>query len=191
MFGFSPAMMGKAAKGPIEFISVGPARATSISSMPEHQSGDLLLMNAYRTGSSIAPGLPTGWTSIRTVSDTSAARLAYKFSASSSEVSGTWANAYELRLYVIRNVSAIGGSSANLRFSGSSSVFNSVTLVGPPSHVLGLTIASISSYPPGMVEVPISPLLAITDGPVSNFPTTATFSHSFAERLNFAVELIQ
>lgn len=73
--------------------------------MPSHQAGDLLLAFAFRDGSTTAPTLASGWTSIRASgANTCSARVAFKIAASGSETSGTWTNATSLIIVVYRGV---------------------------------------------------------------------------------------
>lgn len=72
------------------------ARGGTTLTMPEHRTGDLLVIIAYRDGSNTAPSLPSGWTNAYTAtgSNTNSHRVGYKIATGdNSESSGTWANA--------------------------------------------------------------------------------------------------
>lgn len=95
----------------IAFISSATG-ANSIASMPSHQAGDLLLFFALRSGSTSLPTIPSGYTSITSVTRTTgglspqALLAAYKIAASGSETSGTWTNATHLICQVYRPTTA-------------------------------------------------------------------------------------
>lgn len=122
----------------ISFISSAAAAATTIATMPTHQTGDLLLMFAYRTGSTTAPTIPTGsgWTSISSGTggggSSNAYALAWKVATSSSEASGTWTNATHLQLQVFRGQltsSPIGASAVTTgQSTGTTVTFPALTL---------------------------------------------------------------
>jgi hypothetical protein len=98
----------------ISFVAATSVEASSVSSMPSHQKGDLLVMFAFRAANSIAT-TPTGWAAIVGVTSTTRGlSLAYRIAGSSSETSGTWANASMLTCAVFRddaNIIVIGGVS--------------------------------------------------------------------------------
>ena len=83
---------------------------TSITTMPTHQAGDLIIIFAYRAGSTSAPTKPSGYTSKATntaasvVNAAQAAVVGFKLAASSSETSGTWTNASRIVCHVYRGV---------------------------------------------------------------------------------------
>lgn len=119
----------------ISFISQTAIAGTSITTMPTHAAGDLLLMFAFRNGSTTAPTAPAGWTVIDSGTggggSSCSSTLAYKVAASSSETSGTWTNGTHLALHVYRGqrISApIGGFSINNAASGTSVSWAAVTL---------------------------------------------------------------
>ncbi len=115
---------GAAGAGPafeMQYIDSGAAAATSLSVMPTHQAQDLLVAYAYRDGNNTAPTVPAGWTVPTGGSggaNTNSAVIASKRATSSSEVSGTWANATGLVIEVWRGAGgigavALGGGSGN------------------------------------------------------------------------------
>lgn len=95
----------------ISFVGAATAAATSIT-IPTHQAGDLIVIFAFRDGSTTAPTVPAGWfvppNSTTSVTGCSAA-IAYKFATSSSEASGTWTNATHLSVAVYRGIAANTG----------------------------------------------------------------------------------
>jgi hypothetical protein len=95
---------------------------TSITTMPTHQAGDLIIIFAYRAGSTSAPTVPTGSgytskltnTAAEVVNAAQAAVVGFKIAASGSETSGTWTNASRIVCHVYRGVdqtTPLGGSS--------------------------------------------------------------------------------
>lgn len=87
----------------VSYVSSAGEENTSITSMPSHQAGDLLLCAAWRDGDTTIPSLPAGWVSLAaTSSSPMAVRLGAKIAQSAAETSGTWANATALALGVWR-----------------------------------------------------------------------------------------
>jgi surface protein len=84
---------------------VGQATGVDSATLPAHQAGDLILAFAFRDGSTNAPTLPTGWTTIGTVDGIfCCARIGFKVAASSGETTGTWTNATTVIFLVYRGV---------------------------------------------------------------------------------------
>ena len=102
---------------PLFVGSFGAGGTTSVSPMPAHQAGDLLITTAYRYADTTAPSLPAGWTNIQSGGGFNCGmRTAYKIATSSSETSGAWTNASQVLVEVWRNaaigVSAVGGNTS-------------------------------------------------------------------------------
>lgn len=96
----------------IAFIDKATVAGNSVA-LPSHVAGDIIVIYAYRSSSALAITKPADYTNILNgVANTNADCLAYKFAASSSETSGTWANAEGLIAEVYRGVSGIGASLA-------------------------------------------------------------------------------
>lgn len=112
----------------ITYISSAVSGTTAITTMPTHATGDLLLMWAYRTGSTSAPTIPSGWTTVSSGTggggSSNAYALAYKVAASSSETSGTWTSATHLELQVYRGQASlpIGASSVTTGLSSGTTI---------------------------------------------------------------------
>jgi hypothetical protein len=72
--------------------------ASSITTMPTHSAGNLLIGFGYNDGSSTAVTLPSGWIDrfFSAVGGAGYVRVGYKYAQSSSETSGTWTNADQL-----------------------------------------------------------------------------------------------
>jgi len=83
---------------------IGAAAGTTSATLPAHQAGDLILAFVFRSGSTTATTLPSGWTSLESLgANTTHARLAFKVAESSSETSGTWTSATRVIFQVYRN----------------------------------------------------------------------------------------
>jgi len=95
----------------------------SISSMPTHAAGDLLIGFGYNDGSSTAVASPSGWVDrfFSAVGGAGYIRVGYKHAQTSSEVSGTWTNADQLFMLSIR------GSANSLVFPNYISTNSSTT----------------------------------------------------------------
>lgn len=117
----------------ISYISSASAESDSVS-MPTHQAGDLLVMWAYRASGATRVVAPAGWkyaTMRSNVAQSSV--LCYRTAESSSEVSGTWANAELVEVSVYRdtaNYLSLGGVSA---FSATATTNVQFTSIMPPS----------------------------------------------------------
>jgi hypothetical protein len=72
--------------------------ANSITTMPTHSAGNLLLCLAYNDGASTAVTLPSGWIDryFAALGSGGYLRVGFKYAQSSSETSGTWTNADQL-----------------------------------------------------------------------------------------------
>lgn len=115
-----------------DIVHVGSASNNgTTATLPAHQSGDLILGFGFRGGSTAAPTVPAGWTSVAVNSVNTGAALAYKFAASSGETSGTWSSANYVAFAVYRGASAAGAGSF---LSG-----NSSTTVSYPGRSLAVS----------------------------------------------------
>jgi hypothetical protein len=93
----------------LNLIGTNSATGVTVTIPAGHQVGDLMVMFAFRDGSATAPTLPSGWTSAGTNSTTQvSSRIAWRVATSSGETSGSWTNATELIVYVIRAADSIG-----------------------------------------------------------------------------------
>jgi len=82
----------------ISIVGSTSVLSNSVSSMPTHAAGHLLLCLAYNDGSSTAVTLPSAWVERYgiAVGGVGYIRVGYKYAQSSSETSGTWTNADQL-----------------------------------------------------------------------------------------------
>lgn len=95
---------------------------TDVTTLPAHETGDLILAFAFRDVDTTTPSLPSGWTNLQTASaNTTGSRLAYKIAASSGETSGTWTNANRVVFLVYSNVNVNQITSATLRSTSTGS----------------------------------------------------------------------
>jgi len=105
---------------PLKTISyVGGASGTNTATMPAHQAGDIIILQAFRDGSTTLPTSVGGWNQISDGTGTTCcSRVAYKIAASGSEVVGTWTNATSVTVAVYRNAVGIGGFAAQSGTAG-------------------------------------------------------------------------
>lgn len=97
----------------ISYISSGSG-IDSITTMPTHQAGDLLLFYAFIDGVATPPTMPGDCTNIGTNTRfNTGARVAYKIAASGSEASGTWTTSTSLLVHVYRGTKRPGKSFLN------------------------------------------------------------------------------
>lgn len=150
---------------PISYISGNSISGTTTLTLPAHQAGDVILMFAYRVGSTTAPTVPAGWTTISTGSggggSSNASAVAYKVAASSSETSGTWTGAGHLIATVYRGCqqSAPIGGNGVATGSGTVITYPAVTMSrsNGSSWVVGMAghrsnNVSIQTPPTGMTN---------------------------------------
>lgn len=131
---------GGGGAGTISFI--GAAQGASSVSLPAHQAGDLILAFAVQ-GSSALPGLPAGWTNIRTTNLANvAARLAYRIAADDSTPSGSWSPAAVVLAAVYRGAVGVGASTQT-------GVNNSSSVAIPP--LASMDVSDGSSWVVGVV----------------------------------------
>lgn len=98
------------------------AAATSITVPGTYNTGDYIVIMAFRNSSTAIPALGTGFTNLATGSgNTCGARLGYKIATSSSESSGTWTNGTLLMCQVYTGVTSIGTAVATMGNSSSPS----------------------------------------------------------------------
>lgn len=111
---------GYVANGNISFI--GAATGTTSATLPTHQADDLIVGFSFRDGSTTAPTLPAGWTSLQAVgANLTHGRLAYRVAANSSTVTGTWTSATSVVFLVYRgNYDLTAISSLDSTATGSS-----------------------------------------------------------------------
>lgn len=97
----------------IMFVGANADKTTTVAMPPYIQSGDLMIMAAYRRNSTM-PSEASGWTTLGTHSgNSSTIRLAYKLAESGSETSGSWGNAQFLAVQVFRNHGGVGNWAIN------------------------------------------------------------------------------
>ena len=88
----------------ISFVAANSAGLDTVS-VPLHQSGDLLIMFAYRDGNSVTPPqIPSGWTSVGTTNgaDNNSSRMAYIVDDSNNIGDVTSTNATEMIVQIYR-----------------------------------------------------------------------------------------
>lgn len=134
---------------------------SSISVMPMHQLGDLLVVYATATGSTI-PSLPSGWSSLGGIASGAsgtAYRIAYKVASSDTETSGTWTNSQAMILLVYRNQARTSPmSAAYSAISGTTSSISTVTYGGlTPAANTSFVLAFISTRTPNISALSTPP----------------------------------
>ncbi len=134
----------------VGYVSSIWSAAASVSEMPYHKTGDMIIIWAFNSAGGTTPTLPAGWTNIISDSSTDSVRVGYKIAASGAETSGTWTNADHLLCVVYRNVSAIGASALNDGFATTTQFFPSLTLqqTNGTSTVLMMTTTQASNGAP-------------------------------------------
>lgn len=104
------------------------AGATSVT-LPTHVTGDLIIVFAYRDGSTAQPTLPAGFDALFNVvgANTCSGTLGCKVAASGAETSGTWTNASAIMAVVI------SGQNASSPFGGGGADGGAVATVTYPT----------------------------------------------------------
>jgi hypothetical protein len=123
------AATGEQAVTGIQYIDGNAQTGATLTTMPTHQAGDLLLGWAYRDNSLTSPTLPAGWTNILSGGggNGNSRRCANKIATSSSETSGTWTNATGLVILVYRNA-GLTDNTRQVSGTGNSSTLNYAAL---------------------------------------------------------------
>lgn len=127
----------------ISFIGAGGAQANTVTIPVGHATGDLLIIYAFRDGSTTAPTIPAGWTQVGLNTGTTvSSATGYRVATSGSETSGTWTNADAMVCHVYRGQLATGtpivnpgaqaGTSTTVNYSGI------VTMTGPGTSWVAL-----------------------------------------------------
>lgn len=172
------------------------AASTTSCTFTSVTEGDLEIIFAYRSGSTTAPSLPSGWTTIATVATpssgtTGAARIGCKVSLSSSDTSsGTWTNATEIvgeslsgtsaNAVTNCNTLAVGAASSGNAQASTTVAFNSLTpkVLNGSSWILGFAGSnqSVSSCAPAGMSPVTNATDAIvddSDGGVTSFSSAS------------------
>jgi hypothetical protein len=84
---------------------IGSANGTTTLTFPEHKIGDVLIIFAFRDGSTINPTVGAGFTSITTTADgtSCSASIGFRIATVTNTASGTWTNASRVVGLVYRN----------------------------------------------------------------------------------------
>ena len=158
----------------ISFVGAQGAAAATVT-IPTHQSGDMILIFAYRDGSNTAPTAPTAggtvptWTLIGTSgANTNSSRFHYAVATASTTTSGTWTNATELICLVYRGTKLVG---ANAGGSGSAT-----TTVNYPALTLQRT--DNSSWVVGVAGHRTATNVELAPSGMTNRTTAGTVGHS-------------
>ena len=101
----------------VTFVAAASANATSVT-IPAHQVGDMILLFAFNSGTSLpaapsASGTVPAWSSVVTSAASAGAnRVSYFIATATTTTTGTWTNTAGMIAVVLRRASSIGGSSA-------------------------------------------------------------------------------
>lgn len=94
------------------FVTSASAAANTVAMPAGTRQGDLIIVVAHRSAVT-APSLPAGWTNIANGSgNTNSYRVGFKAANGASDTTGTWTNATNVQVYVIRGAGGIGTVSA-------------------------------------------------------------------------------
>lgn len=93
------------AESRISRISSASAEATTVT-LGTHAKGDIILIFAFRDGSTTNPSIPAGWTNVTNTTDgtSCSVSIGWKIAISAADSSGTWTNATGLMCHVYRGV---------------------------------------------------------------------------------------
>lgn len=145
------------------FAYIDTYTGTNTATLGAHQVGDLFVAWATRDGSSTAPGIPGGWSTIASSGTNSLGySLVYKVSASTGETCGTFTNASSIVVDHIRPASgysvAIGVTGTSASSSSTTGTFPAVTLQNTDDTSLLLAYlahrsadVTVTTPPTGMV----------------------------------------
>lgn len=141
---------------------VGAATGTTSCTVPAHNIGDLIVIFAYRSGSTTAPSLGAGFVSILTKAGTScSARIGFKIATATNDASGTWTNATQLTCIVYTSSNRTTGGSLYVGGSASNSSIN--TTINYPA--LTMTHADGTSWAAGFAGTSVATAALSTHPP--------------------------
>lgn len=104
----------------ISFVGQASAAAASVA-LPTFSADDIAIVFAFRSGSTTAPSLPSGWTNDTSAgANTCSYRVGWRRLVGGDTTTGTWTNATSIEVIVLRGVdlgSPLGGKTQG---SGSS-----------------------------------------------------------------------
>jgi len=188
----------------ISYVGAQGAAATTVT-IPTHQSGDMILIFAYRDGSNTAPTVPTAggtvptWTLIGTSGgNTNSSRFHYAVATGSTTTSGTWTNATELICLVYRGTKLVGASAGGSGSATTTISYPALTLqrTNNSSWVAGVaghrTATNVELAPTGMTNRASSGTEAAghdTNGTVSSWSNQNVTVNASSAFRSWTVEL--
>lgn len=188
----------------VVFVGASGAMANNVA-LPSHQAGDLIVVSAFRVnGGTTLPTTPGGWTDItsraRGVATAVTIKVAYKFAASGSEVSGTWTNATGIQVAVYRNVASVGLNPTNNSGGTSLMTWPAMTVNNPNGRswvvAVGIHVSAGITITPPSCSVRFSNTttdsfsISDTNGVVSEWASRDYTSGSAESWLTASFELI-
>lgn len=114
----------------VSFVNAAAALATSVT-LPDHAVGDMILVVARRSADTTPPTLSTAYTDITSTSKSGpdvSARMGYRIAVSTSETSGTWANASSITARIYRGTTTAVGGFASTNGTSTTASVPAVTL---------------------------------------------------------------
>jgi hypothetical protein len=112
----------------ITFVGEADAGAASVA-LPAFSADDIAYVFAFRDGSTTAPSLPAGWTNIASGgANTCSYRVGCRQLVGTDTTTGTWTNATEIEVVVLRGVDLGNLFGVSAQGSGSSTSMNWPTL---------------------------------------------------------------
>jgi hypothetical protein len=182
----------------ITFRTASSASAATSVAITTPSVGDLILVFAYDNGTSAAPTLATGFTSINTNTTTSTgARAAYKISVGTETTSGTWTGATSVVCLIYRgavvgvNATAVGNSATVTypaltlqNITGTSWVVGSAIEDSATAGMTGTTTALVSNR---TSQTTVNGL--DTNAGVSSFVAQTLTATTTGRQITFSVEL--
>lgn len=173
--------------------------------IPTHQSGDLILIFAYRDGNNAAPGTPAAGGTVPTWNligssggNTNSSNFRWALATGSTTTSGTWTNATELVCLVYRGAKVVGNSAGSSGNASTTVTYPALTLdrTDNSSWVVGVaghrTATNVDVAPSGMTNRAFAGTEAAghdTNGTVASWSQqTVTVNASSASR-SWTVEL--
>jgi hypothetical protein len=117
----------------IEFVGANSANATTVT-IPTHKIGDLIIIFAFRDGSTTNPTIGSGFTTLTNTLDGTSCSVSvgYRIATATNTTSGTWTNATDLICLVYRGQLNTGtplGTFTGTAGTAASVTYGAVTLV--------------------------------------------------------------
>lgn len=135
-------------------------------------AGDLAIVEAYRNGNITPPSLPAGWTNIVSNggANTNSARIGYRVLQAGDANTGTWTNATNIQVHVLRGQDTVTpiGASAEAGSNASPVTLPALTLQITDGTSWVLCLVGAKGTGTNAITVTTAPALTLRSGANTN-----------------------